>query len=545
MPFFGRMNLFQINRKFSARHIGQSCIKRPNLVQNRIAWPAKEKWEFMLTRNCIFKNSARFFGFALVFICAEFAHAGWTGGMNGTGYGWAGVNVVSSTKATNSARTPNLSLPSAAITPFGYKTNAALPSGASLNTYTRTKGNVGYVWQAATSGSTGDSTDNVEIEKRVAIKPANCTLLTMDSQLRSFDPESGSGSFAVKTLGTAGTALLLRGFEVSDVNTIPQDDPATPEDESIEYLKNNAALKFENLILGPFEYGFNGQCELIIHFTLNEPNLDNFIVTSDGVAKSNPITVTCPAPMTVQCGSQFVYPAVEVNTCREVTLTYEPSESELHPGMNLITVTATDDLGDSGSCTFVVNVVDSAPPVVPVLADVIRSCGSAVTLTAPIATDGCSGNITGTTSTTFPITQAGTTIVQWTFTDSKGNSATASQKVIIQGYEFVGFYAPIGTVGGTCSSPVKDINVGSKTPIKFDFKCGASSIITGTPPVVKIQRWSNSCGLLSEPISISAEYQNDWHINWDSTGWQKGIYKVIAVLPDGTSYFVFVRLVGK
>jgi hypothetical protein len=88
----------------------------------------------------------------------------------------------------------------------------------------------------------------------------------------------------------------------------------------------------------------------------------------------------------------------------------------------------------------------------------------------------------------------------------------------------------------------KEIKAGSATPIKFDYKCGSSVITTGVKPIVKIQQWSNSCNLLSEPVSISAEYQNDWHINWDSTGWAKGLYKIIAVLPDGTSQHVFVRL---
>ena len=39
------------------------------------------------------------------------------------------------------------------------------------------------------------------------------------------------------------------------------------------------------------------------------------------------------------------------------------------------------------------------------------------TLTAPTATDNCSGTITGTTST-FPITAQGTTVVTWTFEDA-------------------------------------------------------------------------------------------------------------------------------
>ena len=47
---------------------------------------------------------------------------------------------------------------------------------------------------------------------------------------------------------------------------------------------------------------------------------------------------------------------------------------------------------------------------------------------------------------------------------------------------------------------------------------------------------------VSEPISVSAVYLNDWHYNWDTSPWAKGIYKVIVILPDGTTKYAFVRL---
>ncbi|MBQ4822861.1 gliding motility-associated C-terminal domain-containing protein, partial [Aquimarina sp. MMG016] len=48
-------------------------------------------------------------------------------------------------------------------------------------------------------------------------------------------------------------------------------------------------------------------------------------------------------------------------------------------------------------------------------------------------TDGCgSVTITGTTTTSFPITTLGTTVVTWTFTDASGNATTANQNVIVQ-----------------------------------------------------------------------------------------------------------------
>ena len=52
-------------------------------------------------------------------------------------------------------------------------------------------------------------------------------------------------------------------------------------------------------------------------------------------------------------------------------------------------------------------------------------------ITPPTATDNCSGVINGTTSTTFPITTQGTTIITWTYDDGEGNVTTQTQTVIL------------------------------------------------------------------------------------------------------------------
>ncbi|WP_055443314.1 HYR domain-containing protein [Lacinutrix himadriensis] len=74
---------------------------------------------------------------------------------------------------------------------------------------------------------------------------------------------------------------------------------------------------------------------------------------------------------------------------------------------------------------------DTTDPVIPSLSDIMDQC-EVTTLTPPTTTDVCSGTITGTTSTTFPITTQGTTIVTWTFDDGNGNVITANQNVIIE-----------------------------------------------------------------------------------------------------------------
>lgn len=90
---------------------------------------------------------------------ALLALGGWTGSINGAGFGKAAVNVTSSTSTPGSIKsnyvaTANMSSPSAAITNTpGYAYGGPLPDGASSNTIARIKGLPGLIWQAKTTAS--------------------------------------------------------------------------------------------------------------------------------------------------------------------------------------------------------------------------------------------------------------------------------------------------------------------------------------------------------------------------------------------------------
>ena len=99
-------------------------------------------------------------------------------------------------------------------------------------------------------------------------------------------------------------------------------------------------------------------------------------------------------------------------------------------GVNTTTLTVVDDNGNASTCNANVTVVDNLPPVTPTLSDInVGECSG--TPTAPTTTDNCAATITGTTTTVFPITTQGTTVVTWTFDDGNGNSTTADQNVIV------------------------------------------------------------------------------------------------------------------
>ncbi len=619
---------------------------------------------------------------------AQLAMAGWTGAMNGIGYGQASVNVSEPTGGSRTVNTTNMQDPSVAMTNTPtYVFGGALPKRASLATTAKVKGFSGYVWQATTVGSNGDSTDNVELESRIQITPADCASLDMTSSA-VIAPDDKSGTITMTANGTAGTAVWTRGFELPEGLTLPV---TTNISETLEFLKTQGFLKWDVLLVGPFGLNTSNCTAVTIPFTVETNASKNLYFVTDGVAKSLPLVITCPPSFSVGCEQPFVYPPVQFAGCGDVTLTYSPENIGTFPpgsfpvGVTPVTVTATDKDGNTTNCTFSITVTDTAPPVIPellpltgeasvtvtvpvgatdncggtvsvsttnslfytnqgtftvywdfadgnlntntvpqtvivddvtapvpptiatasnqcsvtvtaptatdnvvgsvtgttshpltyttqgtytitwtfndgngntstasqtvvvkdtippvkpTLANVTGSCGASVTLTKPTTTDNCAGTVTGTTTTVFPITTAGTTVVTWTFNDGNGNSSTANQTVVVTSLTFKGFYSPVGTVNNTINNPVTR-TAGASFPLKWDMLCGTSPITGGTPPTVDIQKVSPSVGSITPLV---AEYQNDWHINWPTpSATRNDIYKATVNLPDGSKAVLFVK----
>ncbi|MEE4196065.1 MAG: GLUG motif-containing protein, partial [Bacteroidales bacterium] len=80
--------------------------------------------------------------------------------------------------------------------------------------------------------------------------------------------------------------------------------------------------------------------------------------------------------------------------------------------------------------SFTTSDVTAPVPDVAELEDVTAEC-EVTELTAPTATDNCSGMVTGTHDAALPINTQGTTVVTWTYDDGNGNVATQTQNVVI------------------------------------------------------------------------------------------------------------------
>lgn len=112
-----------------------------------------------------------------------------------------------------------------------------------------------------------------------------------------------------------------------------------------------------------------------------------------------------------------------------------PSGSIFPAGITLNRFVATDPSGLTDTCSFVVTVVDSQSPTI-ICSNGIVICDSNVALALPIVADNCmiatvtnDYNLSNDASSIYPI---GITVVNWTVTDTSGNSSTCTTVVEVE-----------------------------------------------------------------------------------------------------------------
>jgi hypothetical protein len=110
--------------------------------------------------------------------------------------------------------------------------------------------------------------------------------------------------------------------------------------------------------------------------------------------------------------------------------------------------------------------------------DTIRSCtGTGITLGTPATADNCSvASVTNNAPSTFP---AGTTNVVWTVTDGSGNTATATQVVIVSDLAVTAASTPVTTIGGTDGTATATAT-GGTTPYTYVWAPGGQTTATAS-----------------------------------------------------------------
>lgn len=162
---------------------------------------------------------------------------------------------------------------------------------------------------------------------------------------------------------------------------------------------------------------------------------------------TTPPVVTCPAAQSVSAGlscTALVPDLVALTTVADnqdpsPSLTQSPAAGTAFSGSQVVTLTATDDAGNSAGCTVTVTAIDASPPLVNCLNATIQVPADAACQAAIPAHSGNVGISDNCTSAgSLSVTQAppqGTlisvpTLVTVTATDAAGNSASCSYTVI-------------------------------------------------------------------------------------------------------------------
>lgn len=162
---------------------------------------------------------------------------------------------------------------------------------------------------------------------------------------------------------------------------------------------------------------------------------------------TNPTFTSCPADANVQVGSlcnytlaDFTVTASANDNCdASVSITQSPAIGTVLTGVgsvHAITLTATDDAGNTSTCIFNITLTDDIDPVISTLPNITvqatSTCEAIATWLPPIATDNCG---TPSLNSNFPSGHAfpfGLTTVTYTATDVNGNFSTMSFTVTVE-----------------------------------------------------------------------------------------------------------------
>ena len=172
-----------------------------------------------------------------------------------------------------------------------------------------------------------------------------------------------------------------------------------------------------------------------INWTFDDGN-GNVIIEAQTIIVddiTNPVSPTL-ADVLGECSATVSAPTTTDNCSGTITGTTTDPLTYTSEGTYTINWTFDDGNGNVIIEAQTVIVDDVTAPVEDIasLADVVELC-EVTTLTAPTATDNCSGLVTVTNDATLPITAS--TTVTWTYDDGNGNTTTQTQSVIINGID--------------------------------------------------------------------------------------------------------------
>lgn len=137
--------------------------------------------------------------------------------------------------------------------------------------------------------------------------------------------------------------------------------------------------------------------------------------------------------ITAECEvTELPIPGVTDNCTADISISNDAELPLTEQGTTTITWTYDDGNGNitTQEQTIIIDDITGPSPDLAVLEDLEAEC-EITSLTSPGATDNCGGEVTVTNDVSLPITEQGTTVITWTYTDEKGNTTTQTQTVVI------------------------------------------------------------------------------------------------------------------
>jgi hypothetical protein len=182
-----------------------------------------------------------------------------------------------------------------------------------------------------------------------------------------------------------------------------------------------------------------------------------------------PVLTGCPADLTLECDQAVPDPATPTATdeCDDtpiVTLSETESLDECDLGTITRTWTASDDCGNESSCSQVITIVDTTPPVLSgVPADATVECDAIPDPANVTATDNCSTpTVTLVETPSLDECGEGTITRTWTAEDCFGNTTSGTQVLTVEDSTPPVITCPADTTL-ECPADTSPANTGSAT----------------------------------------------------------------------------------
>jgi len=303
-----------------------------------------------------------------------------------------------------------------------------------------------------------------------------------------------------------------------------------------------------------------------VTYTFNDGTCPNTATASINITAT--VLPTALPDVTAQCSVATIAAPTLTDPCAGIiTATTTTSFPITKSGDTDVTWIFNYGNGYTQSIIQKVSIKDTMAPVVGLLPDLNAQCS--LMPDAPTATDNCdSGIITGTTTTLFPITKQGLTVISWTFKDSSGNSSTALQNVNIKDTTapVVPVLADItgqcsvmpkiptttdncsGTIAGATKTVFPITKVG-KTVVTWTFDDGNGNIVTADQNVIisnvtLVETASTICAADGSGYTLKLNVSGDAPYiatgtgapgTWSGNEWTSGN------IPAGTNYNVDIQ----